>query len=177
MEKDVKQFLKQELERGTYFLKTQEISAKLKEIFHERSKAATWDSELDDLSCELLAGLSVYDRSCAQEFKNLIEDTRFSKQSKVKALNVLRYHLVNPDHASSSLELFGCFLNSNDPSLVDFSTRSFLQILTEMRVGGQMPLILKQDENREGITRVLKSLSEKGWMEAGELLDLLDLLD
>lgn len=172
--KDLERDLQRELEEGTYFLHPLPVFEKIEKTLQLRAKASGWDPDFDGVLLGLLAGLSVFDRAYSQKLEGLLRDPSFSHASKVKALNVIRQHFIDPDHSAPCLDLYGFFLEAPGP-VKDFAARSLLQLMTEMRVGGQVDLILAKDSNREKITGILATLSEQGWLEAAELLDLLEL--
>jgi len=174
--KDLEKDLKRELEEGSYFLHREPVFEKIQKVLQLRRGTAKWEASLDELLLELLAGLSVFDRAAyAAKFEELIRDQNFSKPAKVKALHMIRQHLMDPEHSAACLALYRFFLEAPDDHLRDFAARSILQLMTEMRVGGQMDLILAENLNRKKITGILKNLSGQGWLEAAELLDLLEL--
>ena len=174
--KDIKEFFRTELEHGTYFLNGPEIYGKLKEVFEKRASSREWDQEVDHLSLELLAGLAVFHfGEYEKELERLLRDPTFSAEAKIKGLGVIRHHFLDPDHVLAGLRLYPLFLNANEPGLRDFAARSFLQLLTEMRVVGGMGGVLRDEGTKGEIRRILKELSARGWMEADELLDLLEL--
>jgi len=171
----IKDFFKREIENGTYFLHHEEVFQVWQQALAEKAKNGGWDQELEGLSCEILAGLAVYHpHAYRKEFEAVIQDSQISEEGKMKALHVIRHHFLDPDHASSCLRLYKMFLESPHPGLKDFAARSFMQLLTEMRVGGQITSVLSKDDSRKEIENILKSLSGEGWVEADELLDFLE---
>ncbi len=171
-----KNFFRDELEKGTYLLNHEKVFQNINLVLGERKKAKGWDCELDSLVLELLAGLAVHHPShYGGYFREVLLDLSIPVEAKLKSLQIVRYYFLNPDCILVSARLYKEFLYSPDASLRDFSIRSFLQAVTEMRVGGQIASALSCDESREEIRRILQDLSRDNWLEASELLDLLEL--
>lgn len=174
--KELKEYLRKELEEGTFFLHPEEIRVKLAAFFEGRQGAAAEDPELDGIAFQLVAGLAVYQPgNFSGELAARLKLPDVSAETKIKSLQVVRQHLLDPERMMTCLSLYGIFLRSSDSSVRDFSARSLLQTLTEMRVGGLLEAVLSEDEPRSQVAAVLRELSGQGWLEAGELLDLLEL--
>ena len=167
-------FLKESLEEGTFFLKPKEVFEAIQEVLPQRGGKE--GPELDNLVLELLAGLaSYYPGDYEAAFLKEIRNETFPFEARLKALQSVRSHLFDPDKAPVVIRLYQDFMNSKDARFKDFATRSFLQTLTEMHLGGQAEFLLAREGTKTTLSVILRQLAQADWLEASELLDFLQL--
>lgn len=171
----LREFLESELESGAYVIHHEAV-------FRAATKALTSAErgpELEAAALEAMAGLAVrYPEGSGywEGFASSVKDASVSSASKTKAMQVVRGGLLDPEQASSALRLYRFFLDHYEAGLCDLAARTFLQTLTEMRVGGQMETVLR-DSFRTELRDILAALSRAGWLEARELAGFLELAE
>ena len=171
----LREFLKSELESGAYVMHHEAVFRAATEAL----TSAERDPELEAPALEAMAGLAVrYPEGSRywEGFVSSVKDASVSSASKTKAMQVVRSGLLDPDQASSALRLYRFFLDHSEARLSDLAARTFLQTLTEMRVGGQMERVLR-DSFRTELREILAALGTAGWLEAGELAGFLELAE
>lgn len=171
----MKKALLEKIETGEFLLKPEETFTQIKSVF--ASGAYREDPELEEICLKLLAGLAVYffNSEYGREFLRALKDPVFTPAAKINSLEVTRYYLTDPRHVFPCLQIYRHYLTSEEPEVKDFACRSFLQTISEMRVGGQITELFAVPQV-SGSTRILlQELSAQNWLEADELLDLLEL--
>lgn len=169
-------FLREQLEAGTFVAEHERVFPKILEALTD--PAGSSDPELEPLAFRALAGLALCRPDIPRYEETLLEflsREALSTAAKMQVLSVIRAHIPDPDRFLAALRLYGSVLSHPDRALADFAARTLLQALTEMRVGGSLESVLAREEVRLACARVLGRLSREGWLEAGELLDLLEL--
>lgn len=165
----------EKIDSGEFLLKPEETFTQIKSVF--TSGAYREDGELEEICLKLLAGLAVYffNSEYGREFLRVLQDPVFSPLSKINSLEVTRYYLTDPRHVFPCLQIYRHYLTAPEPAVKDFACRSFLQTISEMRVGGQIVELFAVPQVSGTIRILLQELSAQEWLEADELLDLLEL--
>jgi len=173
--KEMYQQLASEIEGGTFVRNHEGVVARLREVLEPGGVYAR-EAGLEEMAVKMLAGLAIYyPEEYQAEFLTTLVREDLQTTSLSGAVEPVRYYLSDPFHSAGCLDLFEAFVFHPIAAVADFSTRTFLQTLSELHVGGNVAQLVNRPPLKAKLTELLLKLEKSDWIEAVELLDYLEL--